>query len=82
MNRPRPLRDYPPATLDTVSSIITTLLLGCQDMLPTDLYVKLDLFRGDITNAISPGPRLPAIRPRHSSAASARPLSSCPRSAR
>ena len=64
MNRPRPLADYPPATLDTVSGIITTLLLGYQDMLPTDLYVKLDLFRGDLANAISPSPRLPAIRPR------------------
>ena len=26
-------------------------------MLPTDLYVKLDLFRDDITQAISPSPR-------------------------
>lgn len=61
MDRRRPLRDYPAATLEAVSGIITTLLLGYQDLLPTDLYVKLDLFRGDLTDATRrPSPRRPA----------------------
>ena len=51
MNRPRPLRDYPAATLDALQSAITALLLGYQDMLPTDLSVKLDIFRYDVSQA-------------------------------
>jgi hypothetical protein len=55
MNRPRPLHDYPATTLDGLQSAITALLLGYQDMLPTDLSVKLDIFRYDVSQAISLG---------------------------
>ena len=57
MHRPRPLRDYPAGTLDALQSAITALLLGYQDMLPTDLSVKLDIFRYDVSQAIGLGPR-------------------------
>jgi hypothetical protein len=57
MHRPRPLRDYPAATLDALQGAITALLLGYQDMLPTDLSVKLDIFRYDVSQAIGRGPQ-------------------------
>jgi hypothetical protein len=53
MSRLRPLSSYPAATLDALSSALAGVL-RYQDMLPTDLYVKLDLFRDDISKAISP----------------------------
>lgn len=56
MYRPKPLSKYPQGTLDALRSIVVTLL-SYQDMLPTDLYVRLDLFRGDISTAIAPSPR-------------------------
>ena len=56
MRRPKPLSNYPVATLDALRATVTALL-RYQDMLPTDLYVKLNLFRDDITEAISPSPR-------------------------
>ena len=59
MLRPRPLTEYPPGTLDALRGILTALL-SYQDMLPTDLYVKLDLFRDDVT---PPPTRSPAFTP-------------------
>ena len=53
MYRQRPLSDYPPATLDALRGTVAALL-RYQDMLSTDLYVKLDLFRDDISQAIRP----------------------------
>ena len=61
MYQPRPLRDYPAATLDALHGAITALL-GYQDMLPTDLSVKLSLLRDDVAKATSPSPR-PAVAP-------------------
>jgi hypothetical protein len=63
MHRLRPLSDYPPGTLDALRAAVAALL-GYQDMLPTDLYVKLDLFRDDIAKALGPSPRRPSMRPR------------------
>ena len=60
MHRPRPLGDYPAATLNALSGTITALL-RYQEVLPTDLYVKLDLFRDDIRQAVTPCPRRSAI---------------------
>jgi hypothetical protein len=63
MFRPRLLRDYPPATLDAIRSSVAALLRH-QDILPTDLYVKLCLFREDLTTAINSSPRpAPAFTP-------------------
>jgi len=72
MHRLSPLSSYPPGTLDALRAAVAALL-SYQDMLPTDLCVKLDLFRDDITKAISPSPRPPAAHPRIPVAA---PLSS------
>ncbi len=64
MSRPRPLHDYPPATLDAIRSSVAALLRH-QDILPTDLYVKLCLLREDLTTAINSSPRpAPAFTPR------------------
>jgi hypothetical protein len=81
MNRPRPLRDYPVATLDALQSAITALLLGYQDMLPTDLSVKLDIFRYDVSQAISLGYQQATTFTPHP-AIMARPLLSGPGSQR
>lgn len=63
MYRPRPLRDDPPGTLATIRAAVATLLRH-QDILPTDLYVKLSLFRDDLTTAInSSPPAIPAFTP-------------------
>jgi hypothetical protein len=63
MHWPRPLHQYPPATLVTIRSTVAALL-GHQDILPTDLYVKLGLFRDDLTTAINSSPRpSPAFTP-------------------
>jgi hypothetical protein len=60
---PRPLRDYPPATLDAIRTTVAALLRH-QDILPADLYVKLDLFRDDLTTAINTSARpSPAFTP-------------------
>lgn len=56
MSRLRPLSSYPAAALLDLNSAIAAVL-RYQDMLPTDLYTKLDLFRDDISVAISPSPR-------------------------
>ena len=60
MHQLKPLNDYPPATLHGLQGPIATLL-RYQDMLPSDLYVKLDLLHGDITAAITPSPRRTAV---------------------
>jgi hypothetical protein len=65
MNQARPLGAYPPDRLDALRAAVAALL-GYQDMLPTDLYVKLDLFKDDITKAIGSTPRPPARRLPHS----------------
>jgi hypothetical protein len=64
MYGPRPLSDYPAATLDILRGTVAGLL-RYQDMLPTDLYVKLHLFRDDISQAIRPRaqPELPHGNP-------------------
>jgi hypothetical protein len=63
MHWPRPLRDYPPATLASIRSSVAAVL-GYQDILPTDLYVKLGLFRDDLTAAMNSSPRpSPALLP-------------------
>ena len=56
MRQLRPLSSYPAATLDALRAAVAALL-RYQDMLPTDLYVKLSLLRDDITEAINPSPR-------------------------
>ena len=67
MPRPAPLSSYPAATLDALRSAVAALL-RYQDMLPTDLYVKLDLFRGDIATANGHGPPPPATFTPHPAA--------------
>ena len=65
MPRLSPLGSNPAATLDALRAAVAALL-RYQDMLPTDLYVKLSLFRDDITQAINrssrPSPMLPPPR--------------------
>jgi hypothetical protein len=56
MRRLTALSTYPAVTLDALRAAVAALL-SYQDMLPTDLYVKLHLFRDDITEAIGPSPR-------------------------
>ena len=61
MPPPRPLTEYPPATLDSLRGTLAALL-SYRDMLPTDPHVKLSLFRADVTAAITPPPpRSPAM---------------------
>jgi hypothetical protein len=73
MHRLRPLSNYPAATLDALRAAIAALL-AYQDMLPTDLYVKLNLFRDDITEAINPSPRSsPMLSPHPAAPASPQP---------
>ena len=73
MHRLRPLSSYPVATLDALRAAVAALL-SYQDMLPTDLYVKLSLFRGDIAEAISPSPRpSPMLTPHPADPARPRP---------
>jgi hypothetical protein len=77
MHRLRPLSNYPAATLDALRAAVAALLTY-QDMLPTDLYVKLSLLRDDITEAINPSPQrspmlTPHPAPRHPGQATARP---------
>jgi hypothetical protein len=60
MRRLRPLSDHPPAALHGLQGAIATLL-RYQDMLPSDLHVKLDLLHDDITAAIAPSPRRTAV---------------------
>jgi hypothetical protein len=50
------LRDYPPATLHALTGVITALL-GYEELLPADLYVKLDILRDDIARAAARPPR-------------------------
>jgi hypothetical protein len=52
MSRLTPLSNYPAAALDALRAAVAAVLRH-QDMLPTDLYVKLTLFRDDITEATS-----------------------------
>jgi hypothetical protein len=52
----KPLRDYPPATLHSLTAVITALL-GYEELLPADLYVKLDLLRDDVARAATRPPR-------------------------
>lgn len=47
----RPLASYPPETLAELRSRVAALL-RYEDMLTTDLYVKLGLLRDDISHAI------------------------------
>jgi hypothetical protein len=59
----RPLSTYPAATLHAARAAIAALL-RYQDMLPTNLYVQLDLLHGDISEALQPSPRpAPAFTP-------------------
>jgi hypothetical protein len=51
MHRPSSLSAYPGATLQAVRTAVAALL-KYQDMLPTDLSTKLDLFHGDINAAL------------------------------
>jgi hypothetical protein len=72
MNWPRLLHEYPPGTLNSIRSTVATLL-GYQDILPTDLYVKLNLFRDDLGAAINsstrPSPAItPTLRPNQATA--------------
>jgi hypothetical protein len=64
MHRPSSLSAYPGATLQAVRTAVAALL-KYQDILPTDLSTKLDLFRGDINAALrhTSGPA-PAFVPR------------------
>ena len=64
MRRLSPLSSYPAATLDALRSAVAALL-RYQDMLPTDLYVKLSLFRDDITDATNPSTRAAPILTPH-----------------
>jgi hypothetical protein len=60
----KPLRDYPPATLYALTGTITALL-GYEELIPADLYVKLDLLRDDMARATralrNRGPHLPPV---------------------
>ena len=60
----QPLRSCPPETLAALRAQIAALL-RFSDLLPADLYVKLDLLREDISKVISPPPalRAPAFTP-------------------
>jgi hypothetical protein len=64
MHRPSSLSAYPGATLQAVRTSVAALL-KYQDILPTDLSTKLDLFHGDINAALrrAPGPA-PTFVPR------------------
>jgi len=53
MPRPSPLSSYPAATLHAVRSAVAALL-KYQDILPTDLSIKLDIFHGDINDSLRP----------------------------
>jgi hypothetical protein len=55
MPRPSSLSAYPAASLHAVRCAVAALL-RYQDMLPTDLSTKLDLFRGDVNQALRPTP--------------------------
>lgn len=67
MYRPRLLREYPPGTLDGIRGAVAALL-GHPDILPTDLYVKLNIFRDDLTAAINSSTRpSPTFTPRPAS---------------
>jgi hypothetical protein len=73
MHRLSPLSRYPGATLDALGATVAALL-RYQDMLPTDLYVKLSLFRDDITEARNPSPRpSPMLTPHPAAQARPRP---------
>ena len=54
-NEHQPLRRSAPETLAALRAQVAALL-RFEDLLPTDLYVKLDLLRDDISAAISPPP--------------------------
>jgi hypothetical protein len=61
----RPLRAWPPETLAALRAQVAALL-RFSELLPADLYVKLDLLREDLSAVISPEPVLhvPAFTPR------------------
>ena len=52
MSWPRLSSEHPAGALDEIRSTVAALL-GYRDILPTDLYVKLHLFREDLTAAIN-----------------------------
>jgi hypothetical protein len=53
MPRPQPLSTYPAATLHAMRAAAAALL-RYQDILPTDLSIKLDLLHGDLSEALRP----------------------------
>jgi hypothetical protein len=53
----RPLHTCPPETLAALRAQVAALL-RFEDLLPADLYVKLDLLRDDVAAVISP----PSVR--------------------
>jgi hypothetical protein len=58
-----PLSAYPDTTLHAVRTAVAALL-RYEEMLPTDLSIKLDLFHGDIGEALRPSrPPTPVFLP-------------------
>ena len=63
MPRPHPLSAYPAATLHAMRAAAAALL-RYQDILPTDLSIKLGLLHGDLSDALRPSlPSAPVFIP-------------------